>query len=113
MLSVNKFFNGIFYLLLVFILSSCASNLVVNSRGCNEKANFFSLSKDENSYKTLTYNQFGFGEVETSLKDIFSANKEDCSAIRDVNIILESDFFDGLLGIIPGFSSQKIKVIYR
>ena len=94
------------------ITTSCASGVKLNSQFCASRSGVWAKSEESLEY-SISKNISGFGIEERRIRDIFAQNSYDCKQVSKMRLRINQGFFEALLSIIPGYSSNNITIEFN
>ncbi len=97
---------------IVILATSCASGVKLNSKFCNSRNGVWAKSDEVLDYK-VEKNISGFGIEERRLRDILQQRSYKCSEVTKMRVGISQGFFEALLSLIPGYSSQTVTVEFN
>ena len=101
--------NRIILFTFLFFLTSCAGHVVVNPQGCIGSG-VWSDWKDRSFFEVESGYWFSFDNREVLLKEMLNENNINCKKVTSLYIETKSDLFDIILGVIPFFGHQTIRI---
>lgn len=104
--------KAILYTFLLFITLSCASGVKLNSQFCATPNGVWATQKETLSY-SISKNISGFGVEERRIRDIFAQRSFDCRQVSKMRIHIKQGFFEALLSLIPGYSSNTVVIDFN
>ncbi|WP_412473506.1 hypothetical protein [Halobacteriovorax sp. YZS-1-1] len=104
-----KFINLLFISLLI---TSCASGVKLNSQFCASRNGVWAKKDEVLDYKA-SKKVVGFGIEERRIRDILSQRSYDCRKVSRMRVRIDQDFFDALLSLIPGYSSNTVTIEFN
>ena len=99
------------HLLWLMLLASCASGLRVNPGKCSGLVRLKQKNEKSQEQKRFILREYGIGQKKIALDDLLKeAKAPDCLKLQAVNIVIESDFWDQVVSMIPLVSQWSIKI---
>ncbi|POB15430.1 hypothetical protein [Halobacteriovorax sp. DA5] len=107
-----KFTRFVILPFILFITSCASSGVKLNSQFCASPNGIWAKADDKLDYR-VSKNISGFGIEERRIRDIFKQRSYDCRQVSKMRVTIKQGFFETLLSLIPGYSSNTVIIDFN